>query len=300
LTTSFNHTSAQAGVNGAQKDSFDGDISPVDYAKFSAFLEEESGITLGENKGYLIRSRLSAIMQDCAVRTVGELVDKLERTGSQRLRIRVIDAMTTNETLWFRDGKPFAFLENIVLPHFAAQGLSRPLKAWSAACSSGQEPYSIAITFREYQTKNPGRLPHGIDILATDISPSMLEYARAGEYDGLGIVRGLNPERQQLYFQKDGNRLNIKPDITKYVRFRELNLLGDYSLLGDFDVVFLRNVLIYFSHENKKQILQRARRRINAGGYLFLGGSEPMGNYSDEFEMVHSPYGVAYRVRPTS
>lgn len=296
MTTSYNHLPAQAGIKSAQKDSFDGGISPVDYAKFSAFLEEASGITLGENKGYLIRSRLTAIMQDCSVRTIGELVDKVERTGSQRLRIQVIDAMTTNETLWFRDGKPFEFLYNIILPHYAEQRLDRPLRVWSAACSSGQEPYSIAIMFREYQMKHPGRLPNGIDILATDISPTMLEHARAGEYDGLGIVRGLSPERQQLYFDQKGNRLKIKSDITKYVSFRELNLLGDYSLLGNFDVVFLRNVLIYFSHENKKQILQRSRRRINPGGYLFLGGSEPMGNYSDEFEMEYSPYGVAYRV----
>jgi chemotaxis protein methyltransferase CheR len=289
-------SAASASDAGPGRDGFGADISAVDYAKFAAFLEEVCGITLGENKLYLVRSRLAGVMQDCAVRTLGELVDKVEKLGSARLKAQVIDAMTTNETFWFRDGKPFEFLEHLVLPEFAKRAPSAPLRAWSAACSTGQEPYSIAMVCKSFQARNPGRLPQGLEILGTDISLTVLAKACAAEYDQLSVSRGLSDDRLERFFEPCENGFKVKDAVRRHVRFQPFNLLGDYRPLGRFDVIFMRNVLIYFSHENKRQILQRSRQLLNPGGYLLLGGSEPITNYSDQFEMIRSRYGVAYRV----
>lgn len=272
-----------------------GVISAADYERFCRFLEKASGITLGENKDYLIRSRLSRIIQEFGLPGLGELVTRLENNSLPGLRARIIDAMTTNETLWFRDVHPFEVFQEEVLPAFSGPR-NQPVRIWSAACSSGQEPYSISMVINEYQERFPGRLPAGAQIVATDISPTMLKQARAGVYDEMELARGLGPERRRKFFTHANGVATVRDDIRRRVQFMELNLLQSYALLGLFDVIFCRNVLIYFSQENKRDILARMAKSLRPGGFLFLGGSEPIANYSREFEMVRCTRGVVYRL----
>lgn len=271
-------------------------LSNQDYEAFQTFLEEACGIVLGANKHYLVVSRLSRLMADEGVATLGELVGHLRDGRNRQLRERIVEAMTTNETFWFRDTFPFEILKDVVLPDLAERRVRSP-RIWSAACSSGQEPYSISMTVQEYLALRPGSLTD-VQILATDISPAILQEAKAATYDSLALARGLSEERKQKYFmqQRDG-RWQARPEIRNRVRFSQANLLQNYSLLGRFDVIFCRNVLIYFSSESKADILARMARALNPGGYLFLGSSESITQYSDEFEMVRCPRGSVYRVK---
>ncbi|MCC6714569.1 MAG: protein-glutamate O-methyltransferase CheR [Gammaproteobacteria bacterium] len=272
------------------------DISTEDYERFCRYLESASGITLGANKGYLIRSRLSRIMEEVNAPTLGALLNLLDRSSSASLKVRVIDAMTTNETLWFRDEYPFEILKDTIFPEIGGpRGL--PVRIWSAASSSGQEAYSVSMTVSEYQQARPGTLSAGVQILGTDIAPSVLRQAREGVYDELEINRGLSAERRSRFFTRDGAKLRVREELKARVEFRECNLLQAFSMLGPFDVVFCRNVLIYFSNDNKRDILARIAKTLKPKGYLFLGGSEPLASYSQEFEMVRCPRGVVYRLR---
>ncbi len=274
-----------------------GGVSKADYERFCRFLEKSSGIVLGPGKMYLVNSRLAPILREQGLSSLGELVQRLETSRSQALRVAVVDAMTTNETLWFRDGHPFEILKEEVLEKLSGPRAG-PIRIWSAACSSGQEPYSISMAVQEYMDKNPGKLPAGVEIVATDISPSVLRQAREGIYEELELRRGLSDERRKRFFKDLGDgRMQVRDDIRRRVNFRELNLMQSYVGLGRLDVVFLRNVLIYFSQEKKSDILRRVAQTLRPPGYLFLGGSEPMASYSDAFEMVRCRRGVVYRLK---
>jgi chemotaxis protein methyltransferase CheR len=269
-------------------------LNPADYAAFRAFLEEACGIVLGENKEYLVFSRLSRLMAEQGLESLRDLVSKAGAGAA--LRERIVDAMTTNETLWFRDGYPFEVFKQKLLPEVAAE--RRPnLRIWSAACSTGEEPYSLAMAVAEYQTANPGRLPSDLQIVATDISPSVLAQARAGQYDEKNLSRGLSAERRQRFFTIKGARWEVREEIRRRVRFQELNLKSSYALLGKFDLIFCRNVLIYFSGDLKTDILNRMAERLQPRGVLVLGASESLSGYSDAFEMVRCQPGVVYRLK---
>jgi chemotaxis protein methyltransferase CheR len=270
-------------------------LDPQDYEDFRVFLEQSCGLVLGENKHYLVTSRLSRLMGEFSVNSVAELLH-LRKTGSRSgLRERVIEAMTTKETYWFRDSFPFDILKNQILPEQAKAG-ANSLKIWSAACSSGQEAYSISMAVSEFPQARPGTMKN-VQITGTDISAAIVNDARAGRYDSLAIARGLSPERRDRFFAQDGDHWVMRPEIKARASFREFNLLDNYTLLGRFDIIFCRNVLIYFSAENKRDILARMAQALNPRGYLFLGASESMANYSDAFEMVRSNPGVVYRKR---
>lgn len=271
-------------------------LSTQDYQAFRALLEEACGIVLGDNKHYLVASRLGRLLTEEGVANLGELVGHLKAGRNRHLRERIIEAMTTNETFWFRDIFPFDILKEQILPDLAERKVRTP-RIWSAACSSGQEPYSISMIFQEYLAVRPGGL-NDVQILATDISPTILNEAKAATYDTHALARGLSPERRQRYFLplRDG-RWQARPEISNRVRFSQANLLQPYSLLGRFDVIFCRNVLIYFSSASKTDILARMARALNPGGYLFLGSSEAITQYSDEFELVRCPRGSVYRVK---
>lgn len=271
------------------------DITPQEYEAFKSFLQEACGILLGENKQYLVKSRLRRILEENQMDTLGALVEHLRRPGRSPLREQVIDAMTTNETLWFRDNHPFRILSDLLLPELAERGGSQPVRFWSAACSTGQEPYSIAMAVDEFRRQKPGRLRNDVKITATDISRSVLEVARRGEYEMLAIGRGLSAERQKSFFTPSANGgWQIRPAIKSMVEFKELNLLERY-MLGKFDVVFCRNVLIYFSAELKKDILTRIHATLNPGGYLILGASESLNGLPHLYEMVQCRPGIIYR-----
>jgi chemotaxis protein methyltransferase CheR len=274
-----------------------GSMKLDDYDGFREYLERNCGIALAEDKRYLVESRLSGLLREYAIASLGELLERLRYDRHPQLRARVIDAMTTNETQWFRDGYPFDLLKQVLLPRLAAMRLGRAVRIWSAACSSGQEPYSISMTVQEYLLSNPGGLPHDVQIIATDISPTMLEQARAGVYDESALARGLSAQRRQWFFLRQGKQAVVRPEIRRRVTFQELNLQQPYTALGKFDVVFCRNVLIYFSAVLKRDVLTRLAGAMYPGGYLILGATESACDDTEAFEIVrHSP-GVLYRLR---
>lgn len=265
-----------------------------EYDQFRTFLEQQCGIVLGDNKLYLVKSRLAPLMARFGVDTLSALVAKTLSPHERQLRAAVVDAMTTNETLWFRDTYPFELLKSKIYPEL--RDTRRGLKIWSAASSSGQEPYSIAMATQEYQSQNPGLLKMGVQIVGTDISNTMLDMCKNAEYDSLALARGLSVERRQKFFQDSGKGMaRVVDPIKRMVNFRHLNLLDSYSLMGKFDVIFCRNVLIYFSPEVKAKIISQFAQALNPRGYLFLGASESMAGLSDEFEMIRCNPGIIYR-----
>ena len=269
-------------------------FNPDEYKSFQVFLENACGIVLGENKHYLVSSRLTRLMREQNIASLHNLVQQLESPGSQKLRTQVIEAMTTNETLWFRDTYPFEILNKTILTEYKEQ--KKPtVRIWSAACSSGQEPYSISIVSEEFAQHNP--FAPKVEIVATDISQAILNEAQQGKYDALALARGLSEERKQRYFSSIGNQSQVNANIRSRVNFREGNLLQSYASLGKFDVIFCRNVLIYFSAESKKDILNRMAKALNPRGFLLLGASESIAQYSDAFEMVRASTGVVYRLK---
>ncbi|MDP3846037.1 MAG: protein-glutamate O-methyltransferase CheR [Pseudomonas sp.] len=270
----------------------------LDFEQFRVFLEKACGILLGSNKLYLVSSRLNKLMEQQGIKTLGELVQQMQGQPRSGLREQVVDAMTTNETLWFRDTYPFEVLKNRVMPELLKANSGQRLRIWSAACSSGQEPYSLSMTAEEFERSNLGQLKAGMQIVATDLSGSMLTACKSGEYDSLAMGRGLSPERLQKYFDPKGlGRWAIKPAIKARVEFRALNLLDSYASLGKFDVVFCRNVLIYFSAEVKKDILLRIHGTLKPGGYLFLGASEALNGLPDHYQMVQCSPGIIYKAK---
>lgn len=268
-------------------------VAPGDYSAFSRFLEQACGIVLGDNKDYLVASRLDRVMDEFGISTLADLMVRIQGSDSA-LRTRVIDAMTTNETLWFRDAYPFEILKQSILPALPRTGFSQ-LQFWSAGCSTGEEPYSISMAIQEYQQSNPVGLPADVQILATDISSHVLAAANTGRYDEKSLARGISADRKQRFFVPDGGAWRVRDEIRRRVTFRSLNLKDSYAALGRFDVIFCRNVLIYFSADLKRDILQRMHGVLKPRGFLVLGASESVSGYSDDFEMIRGKPGVIYR-----
>lgn len=264
------------------------------YLKFCQQLEFMSGINLGANKAYLVESRLRPIMREYGAAGLGELLDLLVSKNGPTLARRVINAMTTNETSWFRDEYPFNHISQHCLP--AAVASKNPLRILSAACSFGHEPYSISIVVEEFLEKHPHSLAAGLQIIATDISAEVLEQAKSGIYSELDIKRGLSSERRRKYFDEVDNGVLIKDRIKQRVSFKIINLVKEALPAGGFDIIFCRNVLIYFSEKNKISIINKIVGSLVPGGYLFLGASESLINCSDGFIMHPSQRGVAYQL----
>lgn len=265
-----------------------------EYTRFREFLEKQCGIVLGANKQYLVKSRLAPLMSKFDVPTLSDLVMRTLKPTERQLRAAVVDAMTTNETLWFRDTYPFELLKNRLFPELKKKG--SPIKIWSAASSSGQEPYSLAMSIIEFQATNPGAFRTPPSIVGTDISVSMLEACKKAVYDKLALARGLSEQRKRQFFESvDGDSMQVKENVRKLVSFRSLNLLDSYALLGKFDIIFCRNVLIYFSPEVKTQILNQFAKALNPNGYLVLGASESISGLSTEFDMIRCNPGIIYQ-----
>ncbi|MEE1286608.1 MAG: protein-glutamate O-methyltransferase CheR [Ruminobacter sp.] len=270
--------------------------SKENYELFCKFLEQQCGIVLGENKQYLVRSRLSSMVAQYKCTNLDDLLRKTVTSNDRGLQAAVVDAMTTNETLWFRDNYPFDYLSKTILPTLGKTG--RPIRIWSAASSSGQEPYSIAMSVLEQTAKIGGVPASKVSILATDISTTMLDICKTGIYDSLALSRGLSAERKKVFFEKVPDNpqvLRVSENVRKMVQFRQQNLLGSFSLLGKFDIVFCRNVLIYFSTDVKQQIISNFAKLLNPGGYLFLGSSEYLPPSITEFEMLRCNPGIVFR-----
>ncbi len=268
-------------------------LAQSEYRMFCDFLEQQCGIVLGDNKVYLVKSRLSPLMSRFGLESLTDLVNKTLSPSERALRAAVVDAMTTNETLWFRDSYPFELLKDKLFPELDN---GRPIKIWSAASSSGQEPYSMAMTIHEYKERAGSRSKSSFSVVGTDISTTMLELCKNAQYDSLALSRGLSQERKDKFFEEaDEGMMRVKAEFRRLVSFRNLNLLDSFTVMGKFDIIFCRNVLIYFSPEVKSKIINKFAEQLNPNGYLVLGASESMSGLSDRFEMIRCNPGIIYR-----
>ena len=261
-----------------------------DFDIVSTLLKDRSGLVLTQDKAYLLESRLGPVARKWEFSGFEQLVQALRVGGNEDLIRDVTEAMTTNESFFFRDTKPFDLFRDTVLPHMiAARKLRRSFRIWCAAASSGQEPYSIAMILKERAAELAG---WNIEIVATDISTEILKRATAGEYSQFEVQRGLPVTLLVKYFSQEGERWHIKREIRDMVKFRPFNLLEDPAVLGNFDVVFCRNVLIYFDQATKGQVLDRIAKLLAADGFLFLGGAETVLGLTDKFEMIPGKRGI--------
>ena len=268
-------------------------IAPEAFAYVRDLVHRESAIVLGTGKEYLVESRLVPLARQAGVADVDAFVAQLRRRATPQATRQVVEALTTNETSWFRDGDPYTALREQVLPDLASRRPGRRLRVWSAACSTGQEPYSIAMTALD----TPALAGWGIEILGTDLSEEVLERARAGRYSQLEVNRGLPVTGLVKHFVRDGAGWQIAPAVKRSVTFRQLNLVRPFPALGRFDVVFLRNVLIYFDVATKQDILQRVRRLMAPDGYLFLGAAEMTTGVDASWDRVPAGRSSVYRIR---
>ncbi len=273
-------------------------LGAQEFQEFRDYLQEIAGIDLGANKQYLVATRLRRVLGEYKCSSLAELTQLIKRPGNLQARQKIIDIMTTNETFWFRDVYPFEYLKSTLLPDLHKAHTSRRIRLWSAACSSGQEPFSLSMIVEEYVRENFSRNKLLLEIIATDLSSEILEQAKSGIYDRHSITRGLSSDRLRSFFNKiDDECWQAKRDIASRISFRPLNLQDSYATLGRFDIIFCRNVLIYFSAELKKDILTRLHASLRPGGALFLGSSESLGGATELFEMVHCSPGVMYRAK---
>ncbi len=250
------------------------------FTFFRDLLLKESGLVITPEKMYLLESRLLPIAQKNNLENLDDLVDQLRVSSDKELKYKIIEAMTTNETSFFRDKTPFDRLKEQVLPVFLkTRADKKKLRIWSAACSSGQEPYSLAMTLKEYK----GFEDWDINITATDLSNEILTQARSGVYSQFEVQRGLPVQMLVKYFTQDGAKWNVSEMLKGMITFKEANLLKDIPLMGQFDIVLCRNVLIYFDIETKSKVLQDIKGATAEDGLLFLGGAETVIGITDSF-----------------
>jgi chemotaxis protein methyltransferase CheR len=266
-------------------------VTPLDYDFLRKLLKERSGLDLSADKQYLVESRLIPLARRAGMPGIAELVAKI-RTGAETLTSEVVEAMTTNETFFFRDKIPFDHLREAILPALVqARASRRSLRIWCAASSTGQEPYSIAMCVKECAGLSGWR----VEIVATDLSQEVLEKSKAGLYSQFEVQRGLPIHMLVKYFVQTGELWQLNADIRAMVQHRQLNLLQDFSHLGTFDVIFCRNVLIYFDQETKASIFERMSRMLEPDGVLALGAAETVVGISDAFKPYPERRGL-YRV----
>ncbi|CCD87969.1 chemotaxis protein methyltransferase [Bradyrhizobium sp. ORS 285] len=269
-------------------------MTPLDYEFLRKLLKERSGLDLSADKQYLVESRLLPLARRANLPGIPELVQKM-KSGGEQLTTQVVEAMTTNETFFFRDKIPFDHLREGILPGLIqARASRRSLRIWSAACSTGQEPYSIAMCLREF---GPALAGWRIEIVATDLSQEVLEKSKAGLYSQFEVQRGLPIQLLVKYFTQLGELWQLSADIRGMVQHRQLNLLHDFSHLGKFDVIFCRNVLIYFDQDTKAQIFERMAKLMEPDGTLLLGAAESVVGITDAFRPNQERRGL-YQINP--
>ncbi len=256
-------------------------MTPVDYEFLRKLLKERSGLDLSADKQYLVESRLIPLARKAGLPGLPELVQKL-KGSAEAFTAEVVEAMTTNETFFFRDKVPFDHLKATILPELLqARAARRSLRIWCAASSTGQEPYSIAMCLKELGAALTG---WRVEIIATDLSQGVLEKSRAGLFSQFEVQRGLPIQLLVKHFTQIGELWQLNADIRAMVQFRQLNLLQDFSHLGVFDVIFCRNVLIYFDQETKTNVFRRLARMIEPDGFLMLGAAETVVGLTDAFK----------------
>jgi chemotaxis protein methyltransferase CheR len=270
-------------------------VTPLDYEYLRKILKERSGLDLSADKQYLVESRLVPLARKAGLAGIPELVAKM-KSGAEALTADVVEAMTTNETFFFRDKIPFDHLRETILPALMQTRASRKLiRIWSAASSTGQEPYSIAMCLKEKAAQLAG---WRFEIVATDLSQEVLEKSKAGIYSQFEVQRGLPIQLLVKYFTQTGELWQINADIRGMVQHRPLNLLQDFSHLGKFDVIFCRNVLIYFDQDTKANIFERMSRIVEPDGMLMLGAAESVVGITDAFRPYPDTRGL-YQPNPS-
>jgi chemotaxis protein methyltransferase CheR len=269
-------------------------MTPADFAVVAKLLLERSAIALEPGKEYLVESRLTPVARRHGLASVAEFIQRLRLSGANGLADEVVEAMVTTETSFFRDVHPFETLRKVVLPELiAARQPEKRLSIWCAAASSGQEPYTIALVLKEYFPELAG---WQVLFRATDISQDMLRRCREGRYSQLEVNRGLPAALLVKYFRQDGAHWQVRDDLRAMIDFQPLNLAAPWPVMPAFDLVFLRNVMIYFDVETKKAILGRVARLLRSDGYLVLGGAETTFNLDSSYERVESLKSGYYRL----
>jgi chemotaxis protein methyltransferase CheR len=268
-------------------------LSAADFAFVSAMVRREAAIVLAPGKEYLVEARLIPVARQVGAASVAAFLANLQRRPNPADQRRIIDALTTNETSWFRDREPFTAMSDVVLPELVrTRGSNRRVRIWSAASSSGQEAYSLAILMQE-------NLPAGwtYEIMGSDISTEMVKRAEAAEYSQVEVNRGLPAAQLVQYFERAGAHWRITPALRRNVSFRLMNLTAPLPAMPPFDVIFLRNVLIYFDVATKKSVLHNVARLLRPDGWLFLGAAETTIGIDENYERVAAGRTSAYRVR---
>ncbi|GID25067.1 CheR family methyltransferase [Paractinoplanes brasiliensis] len=268
-------------------------LSQAEFNFVSQLVRREASIVLAPGKEYLVEARLIPVARAVGAANVNEFLADLQRRPDPARQRKIIDALTTNETSWFRDREPFTALTEVVLPELVkSRGATRKLRVWSAASSSGQEAYSLAITMQE-------NLPPGwnYEIMGTDISTEMVKRAETAEYSQVEVNRGLPAAQLVQYFERAGAHWRITQALRRNVSFRLMNLTAPLPAMQPFDVIFLRNVLIYFDVATKRTVLQNVAKLLRPDGWLFLGAAETTIGIDDNYERVAAGRTSAYRVR---
>jgi chemotaxis protein methyltransferase CheR len=257
-------------------------VTPLDYDYLRKLLKERSGLVLSGDKEYLVESRLLPIARKMGLASLNELVGKIRAAGSERLVVEVVEAMTTNESFFYRDKIPFDHFRDGIMPSLIkARASQRRIRIWCAAASTGQEPYSLAMIIKDMAAQLAG---WRVEILGTDLSIEVLEKAKAGVYSQFEVQRGLPIQMLVKYFVQNGETWQIAPEIRAMVQYKPLNLLADFSHLGTFDVIFCRNVLIYFDQPTKIGVLERCARMLEPDGFLVLGAAETVVGLTEAFK----------------
>lgn len=279
-------------------------ITKQEFILLRDLIEKQCGITLGDGKVYLVESRLSNLVKEIGGKCFGDLYQKLTNSSQSKYLLgAMVDAITTNETLWFRDQYPYKILSEKILPQLKdeiVQGKRSRIEIWSCACSTGQEPYSIAMSALDFykHINHEEDCYRQVNILASDISQKALFKAKTGEYETTAMDRGLSPEQTGRFFKKGNKDWIIADNIKKLVTFKEVNLKYlNPGLGGPFDIIFLRNVIIYFSDSFKKTLFDHITRLLSPKGYLFLGAGETVSGYTEAFEVIPYKGAIYYRLK---
>jgi chemotaxis protein methyltransferase CheR len=278
-----------------------GQLSPAEFRLLRDYIELHCGIALGDEKAYLVETRLAGLMAETGCSDYGSFYRLASNSAGTELRDKIVDAMTTNETLWFRDTHPFTILREKLIPPLAEQileGRRFRIRIWSAASSTGQEPYSIAMEIHEYCRTHPGIRPEHFEILATDISPSALFLAKSGRYDEAAIGRGLAAGMKERYFTAQGPVWCVADEVKKLVTLRKFNLQDAMDPLGRFDIVFCRYVTIYFAADFKRRIYEGFARLLAPDGFLVISAVESLLNVTTAFDTLSHGGGTYYKCRP--
>ena len=270
-------------------------LSPADFTFVCELVRQRSAIVLESGKEYLVVSRLTSVAQQNGFSNLGELVTRLRSQPMGPLPQKVVEAITTNETSFFRDLYPFDVLKKEIVPEILQKrAAEKRLTIWCGAASTGQEPYTIALVLKE----NFPQLDNwSVKIIATDINNEVLEQARSGVYSQIEVNRGLPAPMLIRHFEKVGSEWRIKEPLRKMIEFRPVNLISYWPAMPPVDIVFLRNVLIYFDQPTKREILGKIRKVMRPDGYLFLGGAETTINLDETFERTQFDRASCYKIR---